>query len=79
MLFKGKNLDYEINFEANVDLGYWALPVSICFILTPAVSCLDGGRVLILRVLCFQFSLELWEWKHEVIDVGTSIEDIIDG
>lgn len=80
MLFKGKNQDYEIDFEANVDLGYWALLVSICHINMPKIGCLDSGHALILRVLCFQFSWELWKWgeNREITDVETSIEEILD-
>ena len=78
MLFKRKDLDYEIDFEANVSLSFWALPISICFTSIPYVPTMCGAWALILRVLCFQFSLELWEWDHETVDVGTSIEDMID-
>ena len=78
MLFKGKNLDYEIEFEASIDLSFWALPVSICLTSIPGINCLSGGWALILRVLCFQFSLELWKWNHETVDVETSIEGIFD-
>lgn len=79
MLFKGKDQDIETEFEASVDLGYWALPVSICFIPTPIVGCLDGGWALILRVLCFQFSWVIWKWSHETTDTETSFEDLLNG
>ncbi len=78
MLFRGKDQDFEIDFGANIDLGYWALPVSICSISTPIVGCLDGGWALILRVLCFQFSWEIWKWKHGVTDVNDSIKNIFE-
>ncbi len=80
MLFKGKNLDYEIEFEACVDLSFWALPVSVCLIGLPGISCLSGGWAFILRILCFQISLEVWKWrKHKVVDINDSIEEIFNG
>ena len=79
MIFKGKDRDIEINFEAYLDLGYWALPISICFIPTPHVSILEGGWAIILRVGCLSFSWEVWKWKHEVVDVNDSVEDILGG
>ena len=78
MLFKGKDRDLEIDFEANIDLSFWALPVSICLTSIPKVSCLNGGWALILRILCFQFSLELWKWKHEITDTGSSIKNLFE-
>ncbi len=79
MLIKGKDRDTAIAFEADIDLDFWSLPASICRIKMPVVGGLDGGLALILRVLCFQFSWEIWKWSHEVTDVGNSIEDLFNG
>jgi hypothetical protein len=81
MLIKGKNSsqDTEINFEAGIDLGFWALPVSICWISKPKLYCLSGGFDILFRILCFQFSWGIWKWDHEVIDVGNSIEELFNG
>ena len=76
MLIKGKDRDTEISFEACVGLGFWALPVSICFIRMPRAGSLNGGWSFIFHILCFQFSWEIWKWAHEVVDVGNSIEEL---
>ena len=80
MLIKGKDRDIEITFEASVDLGFWALPASICFI---GMQIGDGGRVFhtLIRILCFQFSWEIWkwDWTEEVTDVENSIEELFNG
>lgn len=79
MLIKGKNYDYELDFETSLDWGFWALPVSICFIEMPHVGSIVGGGSFLLRILCFQFSWEVWKWSHEVTDVGNSIEELFNG
>jgi len=79
MIFKGEHNDYEVSFEVGIDFGFWALPASICFIHLPYVGCLDSGFHTLLRVLCFQFSMEIWRWSHEVTDVGNSIEELFNG
>ena len=78
MIFKRKNFDYELEFEASIDFGFWALPCSICFIHMPKVGSLDGGFCILLRIFCFQFSWEIWKWAHEVTDVNDSIEELFD-
>ncbi len=80
MLIKGKNFDVEITFEANLDLGFWSIPLSIGVInIRLGSHQLDRGRILILRVFCFQFSWEIWKWSHEVTDIGNSIEELFNG
>ncbi len=78
MLFKGKDRDIEIEFEACVDLDFWALPASICFI---HIQVGLAGYVFhtLLRILCFQFSWEIWKWSHEATDVNDSIEELFNG
>ena len=80
MVFKRKNYDIEINFDANVDLSFWALPVSICFLRMQIGS---GGRVFhtLIRILCFQLSWEIWRWNwtDEVTDIDNSVEDLFNG
>ncbi len=78
MLIKGKDRDTEITFETCADLGFWVLPLSICFIHMPKVGSLAGGLEFILRILCFQFSWEIWKWEHEITDVENSIEELFD-
>ncbi len=79
MLIKGKNRDTEIQFEADIDLDFWSLPLSVCRIKMPQVGSLDGGWSFVLRILCFQLSWEIWKWGHEITDVGNSIEDMTSG
>ncbi len=76
MIIKRKNRDLEIIFEANPDLGFWSIPLSIGVINITFGNLLDKGCILILRILCFQFSWEIWKWSHEVTDIGNSIEDL---
>lgn len=79
MVFKRKNYDTEINFWVNMDFGFWALPCSICGIVTPSIGCLTRAFTLIIRVLCFQFSWEIWKWDKEVTDINDSVENILNG
>ncbi len=79
MLIKRKNYDYELDFDFDIDFGYWALPVSICFIHMPEVGSLNSGFHTLLRIFCFQFSWEIWEWSHEVTDVDYPIGRLFDG
>ena len=78
MLFKRKNYDYEFDFEVDIDFGFWALPLSMCFIKMPRVGSLDSGFHSLLRFFCIQFSLEIWKWSHKVTDVDKSIDKIND-
>ncbi len=80
MVFKTKKYEYDIDFGTYYDLGFWALPLSICWINIPQCHGLDKGFHILVRVLCFQFSCEMWRWDHgEVVDVNDSIGDMIDG
>ncbi len=79
MIFKRKNYDYEVEFDGCVDPGFWSIPLSIGGINITFGNLLDIGCILILRILCFQFSWEIWKWSHEVTDVNYSIEDITNG
>ncbi len=79
MVFKRKNYGIEIAFGANIDLGFWALPCSICFIKMPQVGSLDSGFHTLLHILCFQFSWEIWKWSYEITDVNDSIEELLNG
>ncbi len=80
MIFKGKDCDIEITFEANIDLGFWSIPLSIGVINITFGNLLDRGCILILRVLCFQLSWEIWKWSKEITDVETTtVEDLFDG
>ena len=78
MNFKGKDYTYELEFGGCVDLGFWSLPFSICYVQMSTIVCLKGGWSIVIRCLCFQFSIEMWKWGKEIVDVGNSIEDLID-
>ena len=68
----------KIDYEFNIDLRFWSLPFSICYVPTPAIGkTLEGGGVVCFRVLCFQLVVEWWNWADEVTDINDSIEEIL--
>lgn len=80
MMFKHKEFQYELECGAGIDLGFWALPLSICWIRIHKLCCLDGGFHLLFRFLCVQFSIECWKWSGGAVDVETTtVEDMING
>ena len=79
MLFKSKNFDYEINTRPDVDLCFWSILFQVCYVSTPVIGrALRGGGAVCFRFLCFGVAIEWWKWAHETVDVGTSIEEMLD-
>ncbi len=56
----GKNPEFTMHFFT--DLTYWALPICVCWLYPD--NCGSGIYSNInIKILCFNFMLEVWKWK----------------
>jgi len=69
-----------IDYDFSIDLRFWSLPFSICYIPTPAIGkTLLGGGAVCIRILCFQLAVEWWNWTDEVTDINDSVKELFNG